>query len=148
MSKKKPPASLIDAFRAIEAVEQLGVLIAEDGFDQETLHVLSSFLHCEHTWREPSRKCPDNGRPTAAAYAWLMSGLTLDYVAIAEAAGVSRQAASARMAMLIGNRLVYPDGQIHKLARAALQGAIAKRARAGQRKGKDKDKDENKAAAN
>ena len=147
MSKQKPPSSLIEAFRSLEAAEQIGVLVAEDGFDPETVRVIAAFLNIDHTWRMPSRRCPDRGRPTAAAYSWLMSGYVIDHIAIADAAGVSRQSVVERMAMLIGNRLIYPDGTINIWARKALQTEVAKRGRT-QSKGKSKGKDDDKAAIN
>lgn len=121
---------LIAAFQAGEQNEVATVLLdEEDGFDVSALRVLAAWTTMDHRWTEPDRPCPDGGRPTARAYAWLMSGLSVDYTAIADAAGTSRATARAKMSVLLGSRLVYPDGQIAKVAKACLQASLAKRIR-------------------
>ena len=136
---------LIRAFQVGEQNEAAAIFIDEDGFDLVTIRVLSAWWHSDHDWVKPSRPCPDDGRPTARAYAWLISGMDIDYVAIADAAGVSRSQARARMARLIGNRLIYPDGQMAKVAKASMQAAIAKRVRSAVKKAEEQPK---KAGAN
>lgn len=106
----------------------------EEGFDAETIRVLVAWMHSAHAWKKPERGCPDDGRPTARAWAWLVSGMALDYVAIADAANVSRGVARARLGVLLGNRLIYPDGSIAQPARAALQSAIASRVKQKKKK--------------
>lgn len=134
---------LIAAFQASEQNEAVAVLLDEDGFDLVTIRVLNAWASSDHEWRQPTRPCPDEGRPTARAYAWLVAGMNIDYIAIADAAGVSRSQARQRLAQLLGNRLIYPDGQMAKVARAALQAAIAKRIRAAARKVEPKKADAN-----
>lgn len=119
---------------ASEQNESAAVLLDEEGFDLVTIRVLNAWVSSDHDWKQPSRPCPDDGRPTARAFAWLVAGMQIDYVAIADAAGVSRTQARQRLAQLLGNRLIYPDGSMAKVARAAMQAAIAKRVRAAQRK--------------
>lgn len=121
---------LVAAFQASEQNEAAAVLLDdEDGFDVDALRVLAAWTSMEHRWKEPAKACPDGGRATARAYAWLMSGVEVDYVAIADAAGVSRSVAQAKMRVLTGNRLVYPGGSIAKVAKACLQASLAKRVR-------------------
>ncbi len=130
----RPPEALIAAFRATETPEQLGVMVAADGFDPEIVRVLAAFMSADVDWSEPPMRCPDGGRPTARAWAWTWSGCRVDYMAIATAAGLSRLAAREKLAALIGARLIYADGSISKHAQAALQSAIAKNARRKKKK--------------
>lgn len=136
MAKTKstePPSELLDAFRAVEKVdglERLGAIVADDGFDAEAVRVIVAWMNVEHRWCRPDRACPDGGRPTQRAWIWLVSGIDLDVTAVADAANVSRGTARAKIAVLLGAKLVYPGGDVTKGARAALQSMIASRARA------------------
>ncbi len=68
-----------------------------------------------------------NGMPTARTWAWLCSGYRTSFEAIAAGAGVSTEVARDRVAMLLHNRLVYPDGSMSKWLLAALKTHVAKR---------------------
>lgn len=115
--------ALVGAFRveADAAVEAVAILLVDDGFDAQTMRVLAAWQNAPIAWSAPKRKCPDGGKPTAAAWAWLVAGLEVDYDAIASTANVTRQVARAKVAMLLGGRLVLPDGSLAKPARASLQ---------------------------
>ncbi len=127
--------SLISAFQGVEQADQIAGLLGAEGFDVEMIRVLAAWQQTEHIWKTPlAKNPPDRGMPTARSYAWLVSGWRLDYVAIADAAGVSRQCAQEKLAVLLGNRLIYPSGEMTKHARAALQSAIAKQIRGGAKK--------------
>jgi len=130
----RPPANLIAAFRASESPEQIAALLHEDGFDEQTIRVLGAFQQSDHEWSEPPRPCPDDGRPTARAWAWLVSGMKLDYVALADAAGLTPRTAQQKIGVLLGNRLIYPSGEVNKWAFAALQKTISKRLGGGGKK--------------
>lgn len=130
---------LVRAFQAAEQVEQVAALLGEDGFDVETIRVLSAWQTTEQVWKAPGHRQPDKGSPTARAWAWLVAGWRFDYVAIADAANVSRHVARARMAVLIGNRLIYPTGELTKAARGALQASIAKHIRGKKKKAEKAD---------
>lgn len=122
-SMAKIPRDIVEAFR-VEAdrdVESIAVLLVDDGFEVGIMRVLASWPKLDHGWRKPKRPCPDDGKPTAAAWSWLVSGLELDYDAIASAAGVSRSVAREKVAVLLGNRLCLPDGTISKMASRSLQ---------------------------
>jgi hypothetical protein len=117
-------ADLIEAFRvdANRNVESIVVLLIEENdFEVASMRVLSSWAHVEVRWSRPRRAKPDDGRPTPAAWAWLVSGLDVDYDALSKAAGVSRAIARERTAVLLANKLVLPDGTISNPAHAALQ---------------------------
>ena len=67
--------------------------------------------------------------------------ISIDTAAIAEGANVSRTAARQIVAMLIRSHLIYPDGQIAKVAKGAMQAAIARQI-APKKKAKPKKEDE------
>lgn len=120
----KPPQTLIEAFRAVadNAVENIVCLIIDDDkFEAATMRVLSAWSSAAMTWTKPNGKCPDDGRPTNDAWRWLVSGLDVDYDELASAAGVGRSVAVAKAAVLLGHRLVMPDGSITTIAHKALQ---------------------------
>lgn len=115
---------------------QLGVLISDDpdaGLDPEAIRVLSAWMMGEHRWTPPRSPCPDEGRATKAAYDWMVRGMNIDYVAIADAAGVTRSVARAKLGKLLGARMLYADGTVAKAAKVALEAGIAKRVKAKQR---------------
>ncbi len=134
----RPPADLLAAFRAVESVEHIGVLLADDGFDATLIKVLSAWEHAEHWWTTPAEPCPDDGRPTAAAWRWIVSGWVIDVAGT----GLSRDVVREQMAILQHARLVYPDGNIAAAARKAVTATIRERLKRGvQKKGKDEKKD-------
>lgn len=133
-----PPPTLLAAFKAAETVEGVGAMLVDDGFDALTLRVLSAWENTEHRWSKPKKPCPDDGRPTSAAWSWLCSTWAVDYGAIAEGAGVSRDVARERVAVLLHARLIYPDGQIAKAARTARTAAIRARLKSEQARQGDK----------
>lgn len=127
-----PPIALIDAFRLAEATsEQVGAAVDGDGIDHRMVRVLVAWMHAEQSWLEPARPRPDGDRPTPASWRWLVEGWEMDYEAIAAAADVSVSVARNKMAVLVGCRLVYPDGKPSKAARLLVQGAIRRAVRAG-----------------
>jgi hypothetical protein len=132
-----PPADLLNAFRGLESPEQLGPLVVEEGFDAATLHVLAAWLSSDHIWSQPKAPCPDGGRATSVAWRWLVSGWTLDVEYVAKAADVSMSTARAKLELLVANRLIFPDGEMAKIAKAMLQAAIRK-ALGGKKKDKEK----------
>lgn len=133
------PTALLAAFRAAEQPEHLGALMTADGWDAEVMRVLAATQHVDAGWTTPKKPCPDDGNPTAAAWSWLMSGWEPDFVALAQAAGVTVPIARRKWAMLAHGRLIYPDNSMTKWARAALKKHVAQRL--GATKGKRKDKE-------
>lgn len=124
-----PPRELVEAFKVIAdaRIESLASFVVEDGFDAETMRVLSAWTVADVPWSRPPKPCPDGGRPTQRAWLWLMSGIEVDIHAIADATGLSRSLVLQKVRILIAARLVFPDGEISKPARAALQQAVAER---------------------
>lgn len=127
----KPPSDLLSAFKKLETPNQMAILMVDDDFDAELMRVLAVWPNLVLEWSMPEKVCPDSGKPTPRAWAWLISGLELDYVAIADAAGLSRTSARIKVDMLIGAQLVYPDGEINQWASGAMQEAL--KARLGMR---------------
>lgn len=136
-----PPAALLDAFRKLEQPGQLGALLVEDGWDAEAMRVLSAWMTADVSWMQPKTPQPDAPRATARAWAWLRSGWDYDVNAIADTAGVARSTARTKLDMLIGGRLVYPDGTMHANLKTALNSHIASRLRGKKKKDGDKEKD-------
>lgn len=124
---------LLAAFKAKEKLESGAALMDADGFDIETARVLAAWLTVEPTFK-PVGPMPDKGEPTARAWGWLIAGTQIDYPAIADAADVSIATARARIALLLGNRLIYPDGKAAKFAMDALRAALTVRVRRAARK--------------
>lgn len=109
-------------------------MMVTDGFDAETMRVLAAWQHQRQHWTSPSRPCPDDGRPTADAWSWLVSGWDIDVTGVAAAAGVSRMIAREKLDVLIGNHLIYPDGGMARAALSALKTHVAQRIGAGKKK--------------
>lgn len=120
------PRTLLDAFRAMEA-ENLGVvavLLVDEGWNAESMRVLASWPRADLSWSKPPGKIPDDGKPTAKAWAWICAGLTVDFDRLAAAADVVPRVAREKVKMLLGAGLVYPDGSLSKPARAALNECV------------------------
>lgn len=117
------PTDLVEAFRAVadKDVESVACLLLDDGFCAETMRVLAAWRQLDLRWTAPRAPCPDSGYPSSAAWRWLVAGLDVDYDEVAAVSNVSRSVARGRVATLLGNRLVLPDGSISKMARAAIQ---------------------------
>ena len=125
------PLELLAAFRSAETVADIGVLLAEDGFDAITMRVFAAWANSENRWKQPKKPRPDDGRPTATAWRWICDHWTIDIAAIAAGAGVSPDVARERIAILKHARLIFPDGEPSKFAKQALTTTIAQRLRAG-----------------
>ena len=130
------PLELLAAFRAAETVSDIGVLLAEDGFDAITMRVFAAWQNSENRWKQPKKPPPDDGRPTATAWRFICDHWTIDIAAIAAGAGVSEHTARERIAILQHARLIYPDGEGQKFAKQALTMTIAQRLRGGKSKKK------------
>lgn len=139
----RPPSDLLAAFKALEQATDIAVLLVDDGFDAVLVRVMGAFEKANNRWAAPKRPCPDNGRPTADAWDWLVSGWKLDLESISKGANISRDATRDRVGVLIQSRLIYPDGSISSHARKAITASVTQRLMAG--RGKSKKKDDEKA---
>lgn len=121
------PQMLVEAFRAIEDIAAIAVITAEEGFDVDSMRVLTAWQQTVNVWESPKRTCPDDARPTPAAWRWILAGWHVDVETVAIAADVSRATAQAKLDVLMENRLIYPDGSTAKAALAALQAHVRER---------------------
>lgn len=139
-----PPAILIDAFKATDEIHAIAVLMVNDGFDAEAMRVLAAIPNAAQTWNAPSRELPDDGRPTTAAWQWLLDGWVIDIEDLARSADVTRQTARQKLAVIQKARLAYPDGTMSKGAQGALRAHVAARliGNAGGKRRKKKTDDE------
>ena len=128
-----PPADLIAAFVAAESVDQLAVLVVDDGFDLEAIRIIGAWMRADFEWSPPLAPCPDGGRPTRRAYAWLVEGIAVDVQTLAFAAGVPVSVARMKLAQLYGAQLLYPGGKVTKTVQGAVQNTIAKRVKPNRR---------------
>lgn len=134
----RPPDTLLKIFRDKESAAQIAVLAVEDGFEIDAMRVLSAWPNTPHVWIQPKEPCPE--AYSAEAWSWLVSGWSIDINAVAEAAGVSFNVARKKIDVLVGNRIIYPDGSMAKFATAALTSHVASRLTSGKRKEEPKPK--------
>lgn len=130
---ESPPERLLTEFRDLESATALAVIVVDDGFDAESIRIASAWQQSIHRWCRPSAACPDE-LATPRAWAWLVSGWSLDVESIAVAAGVSVHVASDKLARLVGNRLIYPDGKPSKWLLAAMTKVVAERLKTDKKK--------------
>lgn len=126
MVQSKPPGLLIAAFVEVEKLEDAAVLTSDEGFDADTMRVLAAWEKTRHTWTRPRKRCPGS-EANVDTWEWLTSGWEPDITAIADAASVSYAMARTAIAVLVGNRLIYPDGTMNEFARNSLRAHMAKR---------------------
>lgn len=115
---------LLSTFRALEANEDAITVLG----DEDAMKVLSAWSKTDQRWQAPKKKRPQI-TPTnhAEMWRWIVQGWTIDEEAIAVGSGLSANVVHTKMRMLIAARLVYPDGQMSKAARAALQVFVAQK---------------------
>lgn len=124
-----PPRMLIDAFKGIETIDMIGIMLEDDGFDQSVVRALLAWQKTENVWVRPREPLPDDGKPTPRAWAWLVSGWEMDSHAVARGASLSIATARAKLEMLRGCRLIYPDGSCSSFATKAISAMIGDRMR-------------------
>jgi hypothetical protein len=121
VAKRKRPdfrlEDVIGVFRALEESDDAIVVLG----DEQAMKVLVAWSHTDQEWERPSTPVPPTTHgKLGKLWAWVVSGWDVDEQAIARLAGVPRSVAHEKLAVLIGNRLVYPDGTIAKGGRQAL----------------------------
>lgn len=126
MTRKRRAAirleDVIAPFRAIEANEDALVILGDD----QAMKVLVAWTHVDNEW-EPSATAlvPYKLGRAAAAWAWIVQGWMIDSDEVARFAGIASGIAHAKLEILIGNRLIYPDGSVSKGARIAMSAYTA-----------------------
>jgi hypothetical protein len=111
-------------FRGVEDNQDAVVVIGDD----DAMRVLVAWTHVDNDWYPPSTACPPlvHGK-LAAAWDWIRAGWDLNERKISKLAGVPTSVARAKLDVLIGNRLIYPDGSLSKGVRLALAAFTAQR---------------------
>lgn len=108
---------VLAAFRALEESDDAIVVLN----DENAMKVLVAWSHTDQQWTRPDSKPPPatHGR-MARLWTWVVSGWEIDPRRVAQLAGVPVTVAHEKISVLVGNRLIYPDGTMAKGARQAL----------------------------
>lgn len=109
-------------FRALEANEDAIPILG----DEAALKCLAAWSKTDHRWVKPKTRPPrfTHGNH-AVVWEWMVGGWRLDLAGVAKRAGLSERTVHEKMAMLVGNRLMYPDGSMSKAAKTALNIYVA-----------------------
>ena len=94
-------------FRSLETNEDALVILN----DYDACRVLVAWTKTDQTWTRPRTAPPEpkHGQ-LAARWAWIVSGWDIDVEKVSRLAGLPQTVVHEKMEMLVGNRLVYPDG--------------------------------------
>lgn len=115
---------VLSAFRGIEVNDDALVALGDDA----AMRVAVAWSHTDQSWSRPSRPAPPPmAGKMAKLWEWIVSGWDVDARTVARLAGVPATVAHAKLEMLIGNRLLYPDGSMAKGMRAVLMSHAAKK---------------------
>jgi hypothetical protein len=108
---------ILAAFRSLEKPSDAIVIIG----DRDAIRVLSAWTRVDNLWTAPGGPVPAvrHGR-MGQAWRWVCAGWTVDVDEVARLAGVPRSIAHAKLEVLRGNRLIFPDGSMSKGAELAL----------------------------
>lgn len=111
-------------FRGVED-NQDAIIIIEDA---DAMRVLIAWTHVDNEWYAASTACPPivHGK-LAAAWDWIRAGWDFDERKISRLAGLPHGIVHAKLEILIGNRLIYPDGSMAKGTRLAMSAFTARR---------------------
>ncbi len=113
-------------FRAIESNDDVLVVLG----DEHAMKALIAWTKVDNVWTHPPTKRPAMRHGNmASAWAWVISGWNIDEQtrAIARLAGLPTDVAHEKIEILVGNRLIYPDGSLAKGTRVALNLYTAKK---------------------
>lgn len=115
---------IIEAFLVLDSNEA-AVPILDDA---DAIKVLVAWSRTDNAWRRPRAK-PPKVQPGShgAAWAWAVAGWTIDVASIARIAGLQTRVVRDKVDMLVGLRLIYPDGRMAKSARTAINVYVGKK---------------------
>ncbi len=115
---------LLNVFRNLEEDNDSITVLGDD----EAMRVLQAWRKTDQRWSRPRHKPPAvSAGNHAAVWSWIRDGWTIDELAISRGAGLSVRVVHEKLEMLLAARLIYPDGQISKGARTALQLHVAQK---------------------
>lgn len=117
---------VLTPFRGLEQNQDAVVVLG----DENAMKVLVAWTHVDNVWTKPSKPAPAivSGK-MSKLWQWVVSGWDTDVMMrdIARAAGLPVAIVHDKLNVLIGNRLIYPDGTMAAGARAALSVHTAKK---------------------
>ncbi len=115
---------VIAPFRAMESNEDAIPILG----DEDAMKCLAAWAKTDQLWRKPKKRAPVlKHNNHAAVWSWVDSGWHHDIGLVAVAAGLSQRIAAEKIAMLVVNRLIYPDGSMSKAARTSLNIYVAEK---------------------
>lgn len=113
--------SLTEILRALRTLESPDDIIPVLG-DEDAMKVMIAWSKTDQRWSMPRGKVPTlQAGNHQSVWSWIVLGWTFDHALIAKIAGVGPRVVHQKLEMLVGLRLIYPDGQMSKSARTALQ---------------------------
>lgn len=116
-------AEMLNAFRALESDTDSVILLGDD----HAMRTFVAWTKTDNVWSAPDKKPPPitHGKMTAL-WKWICAGWTIDAVAIARIAGLPVRVVHAKLEVLMGARLIYPDSSTPKATQLALTAYTAK----------------------
>lgn len=118
--------SVLAPFRGLEQNTDAVVVLG----DEQAMRVLVAWQKLDNKWSPPTARAPVvSAGAMGRLWKWVVAGWDIGGVErdIARLAGVPRHIAHEKLEMLVGNRLIYPDGSMASGARSALAIHTAKK---------------------
>lgn len=122
-SRAELPRLTIDDVRSSTSVDSAAVIL-EDADAIKVLIALRTNVGTAHWWVAPRAPEPTD---IADRWRWLVSGWRFDEEEIGAVAGISADTVRAKLRVLVGNRLAYPDGVPSPGAALAISAYVGKR---------------------
>lgn len=134
MSERARSFVLEDAlavFRGLESVEDAIIILD----DEDALRVMVAWKKLDHSWTRPGPRMP---QPIAGKlgrlWTWVVQGWDIDVDKVSKLVGLPWTTTHDKIEMLVGNRLIYPDGSTSKYAQTALMRYTSEKLGMGKKK--------------
>lgn len=116
--------AVLAVFRSLERSDDAIVVLGDDA----AMRVLVAWSHLDQSWQRPATAQPQaiHGR-LGRLWDWVVAGWELDARAVSRVAGVPMATAHKKLSVLVGNRLIYPDGSMSTAVQRALTLYTAKK---------------------
>ena len=118
--------SVLAPFRGLEQNTDAVVVLG----DEQAMRVLVAWQKIDNEWSPPATRVPVvTAGGMGRLWKWIVAGWDVLKIEreVARLAGVPRHIAHEKLEMLVGNRLIYPDGSMAGGARSALAIHTAKK---------------------